>query len=291
MGMTARHSLVLLPALVLVGPLFSLVSPAEPPTGTRETRRIQVISAPPALITVTLQDDLSVGNDFAVKIRVACGRRAYEYESQDSTRKGFGGVIRDLTREMGWKGKYLFTPYDNGGNGSRSQLDEVFTLRDGKLDYLGAFPDDDTAKYGGCYDGKYFRDYYNRHELCSLTSHAGFPGLFVLLTESDGRFRVHVQRTWEANKKQFDEDTDIVGYLIKHGGAVYDSYGHSAVVEPLLRNAVIAKYCSKEKELHDVISTARQWLKPAQFAEFIRVVEDTLPGELQKHETDVKRVS
>ncbi|MGA9752857.1 MAG: hypothetical protein WBS54_13835 [Acidobacteriota bacterium] len=290
MRMTARRGLMLWVALVLVGPLFSLASPAVPPKGTRETRRVQVISAPPALITVTLQDDLSVGNDFAIEIRVSYGSRAFEYGSQARSRQGFDGVIMDLTREIGWKGKYLFTPYDNGGNGSRSRLDEVFTLRGGELEYVGGFPDYQPAQYGGCYDGKYFRDYYNKHELCSLTSHAGFPGLFVLLTESDGRFRVHVQRTWEANKKPFDEDIEFVDYLIKHGEAGYDSNDRSPVVEPLLRNAVIAKYCGKEQELHDVSGMARQWLKPAQFAEFSRVVEDTLPGELQKHQIEVKRV-
>ena len=255
-------------------------------------RRTAVLLKGPEEVTAILAD-IYTKTAFSVTIRLQYKDRIYEYETLVHSTSGFDGVAEVLREQTGWKSEYLFVPFDCNCTASRGTADRVFKIVEGQLDYIGSFPGYGPGypgRLGSAFDGKYFLDYYDKHEGCRLTSHAGFPSVSVMLVESEGTFRVDIRRTWEENQEDFKDSAEQIALDLKEGRTAYDRNGRSPVIEPLVRTAVIAKYCGKEDELRNAMGIAKKWLTPADYGEFVAVVQNALPGERQQRDDEVRRV-
>jgi hypothetical protein len=278
--------LLLIGSALVSPPLRGQSNPAD------SSNRTAVLLKGPVVVTAILADIYSK-TAFSVTMRVQYKGRTYEYETLVNSTGGFDGAAEVLRGQTGWKGEYLFVPFDCNCTALRGTADRVFKVAKDQLEYIGSFPGYGPGypgHIGSAYDGKYFLDYYDKHELCRLTSHAGFPSVSVMLVESGGRFRVDVPRTWEENQEDFKDNAEQIALDIKEGHTAYDRNRRSPFIEPLLRNAVIAKYCDKADELREAMAIAKKWLTPADYGEFVAIVQETLPGEQQKHDDEVRRI-
>lgn len=234
-----------------------------------------------------------------VKVTVAPGKNDWpDLQEFDIRVEGKGDRYRFTSRQYGesfddalarqkevtrWRGPYLLIDYDRGGgNASRSNLDVVFTLRKGRLLYLGEIEADS-------YKGGTFRDTYNKFEVNDLTSHAGAPMFPLVVEEKGGRLQVNIEKTWQKNRETYRGNAawiqGVLGKRVPLSGR--DLIG---LTESLLFNAVLAKYCQRPRELEEALKVAAVGLQredPKLFDQFKDIVSRVIPGELPEREVKV----
>ena len=217
-----------------------------------------------------------------LEISVVGGGKRFRFTTSQCA-KSLDDALAFQREETRWRGPYLLIRYDRGGgNATRDYLDVVFTLRKGRLLYLGEVEADS-------YKGGTFRDTYNKFELNGLTSHAGAPMFPLVVEEKGGRLRVNIEKTWQENRGTYRENVAWVpGVLGKRvplsGPDLID------LTDSLLFNAVLAKYCQRPRELEQALEAAAIGLKredPKLFDQFKEIVSQVIPGELPERAVKV----
>lgn len=209
----------------------------------------------------------------------------------------FGGIftaimwVRDrneailrLKKTIGWKGDYLFVSSECGGNAVRCNHNHVFAIRKERLLYIGEACgglDDWREEVGPCYEGGYFTDLYFVHNV--LTGYA--PGFRVFMRENDGHFQVDLTRTWQGNRAMFDKNAAKIQRLMAK--AADNEY---FILNELLTNAALAKYCRRKVELQKMIRVAQATLGKETLQTFMDILSEVVPGELPKPFEQVKQL-
>jgi len=183
--------------------------------------------------------------------------------------------IRKLTR---WRDGFLFVPFGGGcGTMWPCWWDHVFTVRDGELLCIGSItgfgkPDGQWVLFedGLFYDVTGFRTY-------GLTCHANAPRFGRVMTEQNGIFVADLGRTWDLNEDRYNKClADIDRYLREDGGKRSSYLG---VMECLLHNGGLARYCDRERELEEMLSQAERMLSAQDFQKFRRSVYSVVPAD------------
>lgn len=179
-----------------------------------------------------------------------------------------------LQRSIAWKGGYLFVRLEcGGGNAWRFNREQVFALRQGRLvhigEILGGQRDEKPGRY---YEDGWFIDLYDKFELNSLVGHAFAPGITLHERVVFDHLEVDLKRTWLENQKDFDDNT-LRFSGVEPGDELED-------IQPLLHNAVIAKYCRRDDELQAVLGLAKAHLDRDRLQRLIKIPSEVVPGEL-----------
>jgi hypothetical protein len=146
---------------------------------------ISVLMHKPVKVSAKRLDEGDIPNHYQFELLIEHGSSHFKFKTEiqsDSLADALKGNVR-------WKAPYLFVAWQRGGgNASRSYLDTVFMLKNGKLVYLGEV-DADSFENG------VFKDWYNKFELNELTSHAESPVVRIVLEEKGGRIVVNLEKT------------------------------------------------------------------------------------------------
>jgi hypothetical protein len=199
------------------------------------------------------------------------------------------GALMTLKQTIGWKGNYLFVREEcEGGNIWRCNLDHVFTLRKGRLIYIGEIAGGaERTVPGSFYNDGYFKDVYNKLECNDLTSHAKAPAIWLFIQEKGGHFHVNLHRTWQANRQQFLENmTEIQSILIRPGKEPPEL---PEIADLLLFNAALTKYCKRYKEFNQTIRIAKEAVDES-VPQILQLIADVVPGELPEKRGSVKQL-
>jgi hypothetical protein len=99
--------------------------------------------------------------------------------------------------------------------------------------------------------------------------------------EKGGRLRVNLEKTWQENRGAFRKYKawiqDVLGRRSPLSGP-----DRIELMDLLLFNAVLAKYCQRPKELEETLKAAGVGLKredPKLFDLFMGIVSQVIPGE------------
>jgi hypothetical protein len=226
-------------------------------------KQVITITEKPVKVTMKLLDQYK--NHYQFELNVIYGKERFRFETEMAGIENSNQAIALQRSRTGWKGPYFFVGWDRGGgNASRGFLDLVFTLRDEQLVYIGETLAGEVDEPGGSYKEGAFRDIYDKFENNELTSHAEAPLFSLVLEEKDGRFQVNLSRTWEENS------------TMKTRGA-----------EDILYNAVLAKYCQRKAELEEKIQAAKSMFDKEEFAKFMNILSQVVPGELPERSVNV----
>lgn len=233
-------------------------------------------------ITATQQ---GAPDDFCFELTVEHGGERFMVSTCPFPSRDRRDAIAKLQTSIGWKGGYLFVGEEcGGGNMRRCNRDHVFALRQGRLLYIGETHG--WAETPGSYEDSYFMDVYDKFEYNRLTSHAGAPYIRLLMQEKGGRFHVDLQRTWQANRREFEANTTVIHALLakvpKNPSGLSED-----VASPLLFNAVLAKYCNRHKEFKQTMHLAKTAMG-GEVQRLLQIIADVVPGELPEELGEVR---
>jgi hypothetical protein len=242
-------------------------SPPQPESPIQYyNKQVVTIVEKPVKVTMKLLDQDR--DYYHFELNVIYGKEKIRFENEMIQTADLNHAILRQRRRTGWKGNYFFIGQgcDTGGNAARLCLDLVFTVRQGKLVYIGEALGGEEPEAGGSYKGGVFRDVYDKFENNDLTSHAEAPMLWLILEERDGRFKVNLSRTWEENRSK--------------------TTGESGEI---LQNAVLAKYCERKAELEKMIKVAKPLYDKEDFEKFMKIISQVVPGELPRRNVKVSK--
>jgi hypothetical protein len=258
---------------IILVPLYAFGEQKGPISPSRSfEKQVMTIIEKPVKVTMKLIDQYN--NDYQFELSVVYGKDKFKFENEMVFIKDLNQAISQQRSRTGWKGPYLFIGQgcDTLGNAARLCLDLVFTIRDGKLVYIGEALAGEADEPGSSYEKGVFRDIYDKFEINDLTSHAEAPLFWLVLEEKDGRFRVNLRRTWEANRTEFYENVKT----LRSAGEI-------------LFNAVLAKYCQQKVELEQMVQAAKSKLDKEELQTFLDILSQVVPGELPERSVDVSR--
>jgi hypothetical protein len=193
----------------------------------------------------------------------------------DSLRVQLG--FERLKRTTGWKNGYLFVRSDcGGGNAWNCNYDNVYTMINNRLHFLGTISCGDDTTIGAMYDGHYFRHLFDKFESNGLTSHAGAPGITLVMTADNGSFVVDIDKTWAENESYFNEKDSLVTLILNHRAQPEMT---TELTDALLQNAVTAKYCNKAKQLAKYIRLAKEQFSGEYYQQFMGILSEVISGE------------
>ncbi len=247
----------------------------------------RALSFADAEITVLMQNPAKVSakyiegdipNHYQFELLIEHGSSHFKFRTEiqsDSLADALKGNVR-------WKNPYLFVAWERGGgNASRSYLDTVFILKNGKLEYLGEV-DTDSFEDG------VFKDWYDKLELNELTSHAESPLIRLVIEEKGGQLVVNLEKTWSENQKRFAENKGIIKYIQTKEKMTPESRA-SQLTGPLLFNAVLGKYCKHEKNTNSFNELAKKELDQERLKLFKAILARVKPGELPKARVELQK--
>jgi len=240
-------------------------------TPVSDKKVITVVEKPVKVTMKLLNHD---DDDYQFELGVIYGKDKFHFENLMAHVTDFNQAISQQRKEIGWKGPYLFIgcDCDAGGNATRLCLDLVFTIRDGRLVYIGEASAAETGEMGSSYKGGVFQDFYDKFETNDLTSHARAPVFRLVLEEKNGRFQVNLTRTWEENYKEFSANAKTLRNA-----------------DEILFNAVLAKYCQRKAELEQMIQAAKTKLGKEDLEGFMKIISQVVPGELPRRNVEVSK--
>jgi hypothetical protein len=258
---------------IMLIPLFASGKQQGPASKTPASdKKVITVVEKPVKVTMKMldQDD----NYYQFELGVIYGKDKFHFENAMAHITDFNQVISQQRKEIGWKGPYLFIGCgcDAGGNAARLCLDLVFTIRDGRLVYIGEVNAEEREEPGSSYKAGVFRDVYDKFDINDLTSHAGAPVLWLVLEEKNGRLRVNLGRTWEENYKDFSANAKTLRNA-----------------DEILFNAVLAKYCQRKAELQQMIQAAKTKLDKEELEQFMKILSQVVPGELPRRSVEVSK--
>jgi hypothetical protein len=178
------------------------------------------------------------------------------------------GALRLLRDRTVWRSPYLFIHVERGtGTRADGSREVIFELDDGKIRALGQLVDNGDGPT--LYHGRRFVDYWGTEssqvgELC----HGCVPTLTVALVDRDGKFEVRRGATWSANQDMWLANTMLIAQGPPPPTADNDSdatfSARLAYFQAVMKNAVLAKYCWKSKELDELLAQATPHLNAEQ---------------------------
>ena len=208
---------------------------------------------------------------YEFELNISGGKNKFIIQTMLIARNNYKEAISDIRKGTGWKGGYLFIPSEcGGGNAWRCNTEHVFAFRKGKLIRIGelGFGIKSEAGPGSSYDNEYFYDYYDRLENNNLTSHAGAPGVVMVMREVEGVFVVDLENTWIFNANRYVENKKYID-TYKTDKKVWPTEKY---ISPLLGNAVLSKFCDRKLELESIVDQARMSLDADRFKMFIDIL-------------------
>ena len=219
----------------------------------------------------------ATGSTHGFDLDVIHGRERYALETVVLTENA-DHAIDVVRRTTGWKRGYLFLRSDcGGGNAWKCSNETVFALRHGRLVALGTLAAGDDHAFGGCLGDSVFHDFDGDFEITDLTSHAGAPAFAVTLRERDGRLVGDPDRTWAENAATFASNDSVARANTQPDGRQWEM-----VLSPRFENAVIAKYCGRDRELAATLTEARRVLPAGILARLEAELAKVVPGALPR---------
>lgn len=229
-------------------------------------------------------------NDFMFALTVAHGDQRFTLSTALTIGvRNQADAIMAMKKTMGWHGDYLFIHEEcGGGNAWRCNLNHVFALREGRLIYIGevAGGDEREASCPSFKDG-YFMDVYDKLECNDLTCHARAPAIRLILKEEGGRFRVVLQRTWQANLQQFLINMAEIRAILANAHEKPPELAE--IADLLLFNAALAKYCKRHKEFKQTIRIAQAGTSE-KGKQILQILAEIVPGELPANRGGVRQL-
>ncbi|MBI4826778.1 MAG: hypothetical protein HY807_10235 [Nitrospirae bacterium] len=225
----------------------------------------------------------------------------YIYVTHDKTKYELSTCIFDrdidsataeLKKTVGWKDNFLFVRSDScGGNAWCNNIDHVFTLRENQLVHIGEVCSGEERKEPGAfYNDGYFKDFYDKFEGTSLTSHANSPFILLILKEENNKLVVSLEQTWNNNQEQFKRNKSDIE-KIKEMRFEEPIFKDRKVSGPLLFNAILSKYCNHETELRDISQEANIMLSEESFNKFNNILSSVVAGELSKKRRIARKIT
>ncbi len=190
-------------------------------------------------------------------------------------------IINAMKKNIFWRDGYLFVYSDSPGNGWNARYYNVFTVRNNELLYIGQISEEYKENTNGVnpmYNEGTFKYLYDKFEINDLTSHACAPGFYLIMTETDGHFVVDLKRTWQQGLEEYISNQAEINKLIQNYVAQNDTF--KSLNEKLLYNAVLSKYCKKEKECRKAVNLASNFLLKEELKIFNEIVSQVKPGEI-----------
>ncbi|MDA8091914.1 MAG: hypothetical protein M0Z61_17045 [Nitrospiraceae bacterium] len=228
-------------------------------------------------VKVTVTGQREFDSSFSFDVNINRGLSHFKTGTFEKAKNCKRAVSR-LKKVIGWKGRYFFVREDNGGNGSFSENDAVFMIKRGGLIFLGRVyasqPRADQT-IGPSYNGEYFTDIYDKFDLNPLTDIASAPGFWLVIFEKEGRFQVDAEKTWLRNKKKYDAN------IVSLHNALGEGLNERLYVRSWIAfDAVLAKYCGKEKQLKETMEMAGSELGKERVHELKEMLSQVIPSEL-----------
>lgn len=231
-----------------------------------------LMQKPVKVSTKHIDGDIPNHYQFELHIKHSSSHFKFNTEIQSDS---LAAALNSQKESVRWKEPYLLIGWERGGgNAARGYLDAVFMLHKGKLLYLGEVDADS-------FENEVFKDWYDKFELNSLTSHAEAPLIKLVIEEKSGRLVVNLEKTWTENQKRFNDNKGIIKYIqtkekMKSESRVRQLYG------PLLFNTILGKYCKHEKETISFDEIAKNELDKESLKLFNDILSRVIPGELPK---------
>jgi hypothetical protein len=178
------------------------------------------------------------------------------------------GALRSLRDRTVWRSPYLFIHVERGtGTRADGSREAIFELEDGKIHALGQLVDKGDGPT--LYHGRRFVDYWGTEssQIVGLC-HGCVPTLTVALIDRDGKLEVRRSATWSANQDMWLANTMLIAQGPPPPTADSDSdatfSARLAYFQAVMKNAALAKYCWKSKELDELLAQATPHLNAEQ---------------------------
>jgi hypothetical protein len=202
---------------------------------------------------------------FEITARTKQGDQVVSTAVNSNTLDGALRLVRDRTV---WRSPYLFVHVERGtGTRADGSREAIFELDDGKIRALGQLVDNGDGPT--LYHGRRFVDYWGTEssQIVALC-HGCVPTLIVALVDRDGKFEVRRSATWSANQDMWLANTMLIAQgpppptADSNGGETFSV--RLAYFQAVMKNAVLAKYCWKSKELDELLAQATPHLNAEQ---------------------------
>ena len=232
--------------------------------------------------------DSDVPPYFTFLIIVEDAHRRYEVESDIIVVENLDDALGVLKNSIYSNNGYTFIRHEcGGGNAWRCNVDSIFTMKEGTLQWVGDMAGvEERGAVGRNYSADLFMDYYDKFESNHLTSHAAAPFLKIYSRDNKGALRVDLEVTWQQNRERFLKEKDVIDQIVKKSAMSEDE--SRELWSSLLRAAVLAKYCQRTKELDEALQIADRALSKDIVKEFRSILDNVISGELPL--TGVKRI-
>ena len=124
---------------------------------------------------------------YAFILIIGDAHRRYEVKTEIIVVENFDDALGVLKNSINSKDGYTFVRHEcGGGNGWRCNVDSIFIIKDGTLQWVGDMAGaEDRGAVGHNYSGGLFMDIYNKFESNRLTSHADAP--FFMIYSRDNK--------------------------------------------------------------------------------------------------------
>lgn len=149
-----------------------------------------------------------------------------------------------------WKGDYLFVRHQCGQlTNWRCVVDQVFTLKQGKLTHLGAVESRDCTAPGCRYDPATgaFRDILDRFQVNPVTGQTDTPPLPIVRRATAVGLEADRDATWDANKETYKAGLACLQHVTANGFATPCADGQNAWTA-LMFAAKLTHYTGREAE-------------------------------------------
>jgi hypothetical protein len=205
--------------------------------------------------------------------------RTYEVKSDIIVVKNLDDALRILRNSIYTKDGYTFVRHEcGGGNILRCNVDSVFSLHDGVLQWVGdIIGDEERGAVGHNYSTGLFKDYYDKFEDNLLTSHADAPFLEIYSRDHNGNLRADLDETWRQNYPRYLKGKETRDRILKVQTV---SEQWRELLSVLLEEAIAAKYCGRTKELMEAQQIAERSFPKDIVLEFRAIVESVISGDL-----------
>jgi hypothetical protein len=216
-------------------------------TGVAQAQQKWLLTSTPVSVEAERLDDLEGVYRFRIDVQGGESVRTAILAREQAS------AVASLHEAFAWKPPYLLVRTEcGGGNRHDCYRESVFKVSGTQVVRLGQLVADERSPTGSVLkQGNRFVDAYEQSvaELC----HACWPSFRVELEESGGRFAVLAKETWDANREQWGADS---AFLLQHPRTAWSPGDEQLFLVRLVRAAVLAKYCGRERELENLLQTA-----------------------------------